>query len=98
TENHDGQNEPGRCRAYGILDDAADVVGRARQVAEHDGGGSPVRDEGEHDAADDNHLRGTQKITTAGSVARSRSIGHGESPWTCILTRRASEGLAGASG
>ena len=35
----------------------ADVVGRARHVAQHDGGRAPVRDEREHHAADDNNLR-----------------------------------------
>jgi hypothetical protein len=40
-EEHDRENEPRRGLADGLFADAADVVGRARQVAEDDGGGSP---------------------------------------------------------
>src|SRR4029077_7688333 len=42
---------------YRVLDDAADVVGSAGEVAEAAGGRPPVRDEREHHAADDDHLR-----------------------------------------
>ena len=56
AEEHHGQDEPRGGRADGVLDDAADVVGRAGQVAEHHGRRPPVGDEGEHHAADDDHL------------------------------------------
>src|SRR5262249_21521431 len=57
AKEHDGQDEPGRGRADGVLDDAADVVDRAGQVAEDDRGRAPVRDESEGHAADDEDRR-----------------------------------------
>src|SRR4029453_4895849 len=59
-EQQHGEDEPRGGRADGLLDDAADVVGGAGEVAQDDGGGAPVRDEGEHHAADDHHLGGAQ--------------------------------------
>ena len=47
------EDEPRGGRADHLLDDAADVVGGAGQVAQHDRGGAPVADEREHHAADD---------------------------------------------
>src|SRR5439155_3562758 len=46
AEAHDGQNEPRRRPADGLLDDAADVVGGGGEVAQDDGGGAPAADEG----------------------------------------------------
>ena len=39
-----------------LLDDAADVVGGRRHVAEHDGRGAPERDEDQHRRRDDDDL------------------------------------------
>ena len=58
AEEHHGQDEPGRRLADLRLDDAADVVGRAGQVAEDEGRRPPERDEREHHAGDDQHLAG----------------------------------------
>ena len=58
AEEHHGQDEPGGRLADLRLDDAADVIGRAGQVAEDDGRRSPERDEREHHARDDQHLAG----------------------------------------
>jgi hypothetical protein len=55
-EQHDAQDEPGRGLADRLLRDAAHVVGRRGQVAEHDGGGAPERDERQHDGGGYNHL------------------------------------------
>ncbi len=41
AEQHDGQDEPGRRLADVRLDDPADVIGRAGEVAQDDGGGPP---------------------------------------------------------
>src|SRR5262249_45634034 len=57
AEEHDGQDEPGGGGSDGRLDDAADVVGGAGEVAQHHGGRAPVRDEREHHARHDQHLR-----------------------------------------
>ena len=46
----------GRGLADGLLADAADVVGGAGQVAQHDGGGPPEADERQRDAADHQHV------------------------------------------
>ncbi len=67
AEEHDAEDEPRGGRADGLLDDAADVVGRAGQVAEDDGGGAPVADEGEHHAADDDDLSWPQQTAREGS-------------------------------
>ena len=58
AEEHDRQDEPGGRLADLRLDDPADVVGRAGQVAEDDGRRPPERDEREHHAGDDQHLAG----------------------------------------
>ena len=51
-EQHDGENEIRRRSAARLLDDAADVVGGRGEVAQHDRGRSPERDEGEHPGGD----------------------------------------------
>ena len=56
AEEHDDEDEHGRRRTDGAFDDAANVIGRAGEVAKHDRGRSPVRYEGEHHAAYDYHL------------------------------------------
>src|SRR5262249_53255839 len=66
AEQHHRQDEPRRRRPDGLLDDAADVEGGAAQVAEYDGGGAPVGDEGEGDAADDDDLGGPRQAAPAG--------------------------------
>src|SRR5262249_53510821 len=58
AEQHDREDEPRRCRPDRIFDDAADVIDRARQVAEHHRGSAPVGDERERDAPHDDHAGG----------------------------------------
>src|SRR5205823_7736182 len=75
TKDHYSKNEPRGGRANRLLDDAANVVGRAGQVAEDDGSRPPIRNEGEHDAADDDHLGGLQNaFASAGWLRRSRIV------------------------
>ena len=54
------------------LDDPADVVGRAGQVAEHDRRRPPVRDEREHHAADDDHLDRSPQADADAAAGRRR--------------------------
>ena len=56
AEEHDGEDEPRRRFADRLFADAADVIGRGCQVAQHDGGRSPEADEGERHAGDDQHI------------------------------------------
>ncbi len=56
TKEHYRQDEPGGSRADRRFDDAANVVGGARQIAEHDCGRPPIGDELEHHAVHDNHV------------------------------------------
>ena len=72
AEDHDGEDEPGRRRADGSFDDAADVVCRAGEIAEDDGGGLPVGDEGEHHAADDDDLGRALGLALDGGGLRIR--------------------------
>ena len=70
AEDHHGQDEPRGRRADRPFHDAADVVGRAGQVAEHDGRRPPVGDEREHHAADDDHLDRTAQRICRGEMRR----------------------------
>src|SRR5262249_40081250 len=58
-------------------DDPADIVSRAGQVAEDDGGGAPVVDEGEHDAADDDHLGRPEEALAETGGGRCGLVGSG---------------------
>ena len=48
SEEHDGQNEPGRCLAERFLGDGAGIEGRGAHVVEHDCSGPPEGDKAEH--------------------------------------------------
>ena len=48
AEKHHGQHEPRRTLADHLLRIAANIVGRRRQVGEHDRGGPPEGDERQH--------------------------------------------------
>ena len=58
AEEHHPQDEPGGRLADLRLDDPADVIGRAGQVAKDERRRAPERDEREHHAGDDQHLSG----------------------------------------
>ena len=91
AEEHHPQDEPGSGLADLRLDDPADVVGRAGQVAKHQGRRPPERDEREHHAGDDQHLSGRWALSLRsrrgdcpgrGGVGRVRGeerIGHQQS-------------------
>ena len=92
AEEHHGQDEPGGGRPDGPFDDAADVVGGAGQVAQHDRRRPPVGDEREHHAADDDHLDGSSEALQ-GSFAGPggmRGIRHG---WDCAKMRERTVGV-----
>ena len=55
-EQHDRQDEPGRGFPDGVFGDAADVIRRRGQVAEHDGRRFPEGNERQHDGGGHNHL------------------------------------------
>src|ERR1035437_1060174 len=55
---HDPEDEPGGGLADGGLGDAAGVVGAGSKIAQHDGGGTPERNEGQHDRGRDDDLYG----------------------------------------
>src|SRR5262249_29147076 len=91
AEEHDGEDEPGRRLADRLLDDAADVIRRTGNVAEDDGRRSPVRNEGEHHAANDDHLGGAQGAAHSARLA-SRFTGtwHGNLLGKCGCDARPS--------
>ena len=70
TEQQHAQNEPRRRLADGAFDNRADVVRRARHVAQHDGGRPPIRNEREHHAADDHHLRSATQLAARPGATR----------------------------
>ena len=77
AEQHHRQDEPGGGGPDGALDDAADVVGRAGQIAQHHRRGAPVRNEREHHAADDDHFdRPTQPVKNAVRSRRGGNFRH----------------------
>src|ERR1700691_6646658 len=45
---HDRDDEPGGGLAYGLLGDATGVEGGRGEIIEHNGGGAPIGNEGEH--------------------------------------------------
>src|ERR1035438_4244599 len=47
-EQHHPQDEPGRALSNGLFGNASGVEGGRAQIVENDGGGSPIRDKGEH--------------------------------------------------
>ena len=55
-EQHDRQDEPGGGLADGGFGDAADVVGAGGKIAQHDGGGTPEGNKGQHDSGRDDDL------------------------------------------
>ena len=57
-EQHDGQDEPGRSFADGLLGDAAHIVGRGSQIAQHNGCRSPEGDKRQHDGGSDYDING----------------------------------------
>ena len=56
AEEHDRQHEPGRALADDLFGVAAHVVGRRRQIAQHDGRSPPEGDEGQHHRGGDEDL------------------------------------------
>ncbi len=80
AEDHHGEDEPRRGRTDRLLNDAANVVGGAGQVTEHNRGRPPIRNEGEHHAADDDDLRRLQRaLITTGRLGRGGVARHGKS-------------------
>ena len=76
AEEHHAQDEPGRRLADLRLDDPADVIRRAGQVAKHQGRRSPERDEREHHARDDQNLSGRRTLALRSRRADgSRRVG-----------------------
>ena len=57
-EQHDRQDEPGGGFADGGFRDAADVVGARGKIAQHNGGGAPERNKGQHHRGRDDDLNG----------------------------------------
>src|ERR1035437_6068092 len=53
---HDSEDEQGGGLADGGFGDAAGVVGAGGKIAQHDGGGPPERNEGQHDGGRDDDL------------------------------------------
>ena len=100
AEDHHGQDEPRRRRADGPLDDPADVIGRARQVAQDDRRRPPVGDEREHHAADDDHFdRASQRMCGTGGSRNARRgtgriAGHQTRCLTALVNRRFLVGAA----
>ena len=47
-EQHDAQDEPGRCLADGLFGDCSRIEGGGAKIIEYDGGRPPERDEGQH--------------------------------------------------
>ena len=72
AKEHHGQDKPRRRLADLRLDDASDVIGCARKIAQHDCRRAPEGDEREHHARHHQHLAGRRA-----SSLRSR---RGESP------------------
>ncbi len=82
AEEQDAHDEPGGGFADGTFDDGPDVIGRTGQIAQHDGRRSPIGNEGERHAADDDHLRRPQ------GLGRGRKIGRGRGSRICYQRGR----------
>ena len=66
AEEHHRQNEIGGDRSDRRFDDPPDVIGGAGQIAEHDRGHPPIRDELEHHAVHDHHVRSVSQAVFRG--------------------------------